>query len=275
MKRLIYQVYTGKRSKLYDHCTASVKAYAEDINEKEIPRNKVDYIIQTQPIMKIKPDVFATNRSKESYEKYGGFLPIYEKENAFNYWDRYDQIAIIDADVWVRPGTENIFNVMNNETEFAGMAERTAPILPWYKEKLIGYTRMQYSSLTDVDWRWNESGAHFYNMGVMLLNRHIVQYLKGKSKRYETGREFIERPEFKRFVDGLGAWKWSTDQTLLNYWVKKEKMEQHELSWKWNALYTAISNEDAKKAYFVHFFLKDKLPNRGEDVEKLMEDVNE
>ena len=275
MKRLIYQVYTGKRSKLYDHCTASVKAYAEDINKKEIPRNKVDYIIQTQPIMKIKPDVFATNRSKESYEKYGGFLPIYEKENAFNYWDRYDQIAIIDADVWVRPGTENIFNVMNNETEFAGMAERTAPILPWYKEKLIGYTRMQYSSLTDVDWRWNESGAHFYNMGVMLLNRHIVQYLKGKSKRYETGREFIERPEFKRFVDGLGAWKWSTDQTLLNYWVKKEKMEQQELSWKWNALYTAISNEDAKKAYFVHFFLKDKLPNRGEDVEKLMEDVNE
>tara|TARA_B100001121_G_scaffold270078_1_gene255078 strand:+ start:150 stop:980 length:831 start_codon:yes stop_codon:yes gene_type:complete len=274
-KRLIYQVYTGKRSKLYDHCTASVKAYAEDINEKESPNNKVDYIIQTQPIMKIKPDVFATNRSKESYEKYGGFLPIYEKENAFNYWDRYDQIAIIDADVWVRPGTENIFDVMNHETEFAGMAERTAPILPWYKEKLIGYTRMQYSSLTDVDWRWNESGAHFYNMGVMLLNRHIVQYLKGKSKRYETGREFIERPEFKRFVDGLGAWKWSTDQTLLNYWVKKEKMEQQELSWKWNALYTAISNEDAKKAYFVHFFLKDKLPNRGEDVEKLMEDVNE
>ena len=274
-KRLIYQVYTGKRSKLYDHCTASVKAYAEDINEKESPNNRVDYIIQTQPIMKIKPDVFATNRSKESYEKYGGFLPIYEKENAFNYWDRYDQIAIIDADVWIRPGTENIFNVMNHETEFAGMAERTAPILPWYKEKLIGYTRMQYSSLTDVDWRWNESGAHFYNMGVMLLNRHIVQYLKGKSKRYETGREFIERPELKRFVDGLGAWKWSTDQTLLNYWVKKEKMEQQELSWKWNALYTAISNEDAKKAYFVHFFLKDKLPNRGEDVEKLMEDVNE
>ena len=273
-KRLIYQVYTGKRSKLYDHCTASVKAYAEDINEKESPNNRVDYIIQTQPIMKIKPDVFATNRSKESYEKYGGFLPIYEKENAFNYWDRYDQIAIIDADVWIRPGTENIFNVMNHETEFAGMAERTAPILPWYKEKLIGYTRMQYSSLTDVDWRWNESGAHFYNMGVMLLNRHIVQYLKGKSKRYETGREFIERPEFKRFVDGLGAWKWSTDQTLLNWWIKNEKMNLQELDWKWNALFTAIPNDKIKEAYFVHFFLKDKLPNGGENVEELMEKVN-
>ena len=35
MKRLIYQVYTGNRSKLYDHCTASVKAYAERINKEE------------------------------------------------------------------------------------------------------------------------------------------------------------------------------------------------------------------------------------------------
>ena len=31
-KKLIYKVYTVKRSRLYDHCTASVKAYAERIN---------------------------------------------------------------------------------------------------------------------------------------------------------------------------------------------------------------------------------------------------
>jgi len=274
-KRLIYQVYTGKRSKLYDHCTASVKAYAEDINSKESPRNKVDYVIQTQPIMRIKPDVFATNRSKESYEKYGGFLPIFEKENAFDYWDRYDQICIIDADIWIRPGTPNIFNEMSNETEFAGVVERTAPILPWYQEKLKGYTRMQYSTLQDVDWKWNESGGHFFNMGMMLMNRQFVMYLpiqKSDGKR-QSGKAFIERPEFKRFVDGLGAWKWSTDQTLLNWWVKKENMQLQELSWKWNALFTAIPNDKIKEAYFVHFFLKDKLPNGGENVEELMEIV--
>tara|TARA_Y100000768_G_scaffold76842_1_gene54380 strand:- start:110 stop:943 length:834 start_codon:yes stop_codon:yes gene_type:complete len=274
-KRLIYQVYTGKRSRLYDHCTASVKAYAEDINSKESPRNKVDYVIQTQPIMRIKPDVFATNRSKESYEKYGGFLPIFEKENAFDYWDRYDQICIIDADIWIRPGTPNIFNEMSNETEFAGVVERTAPILPWYQEKLKGYTRMQYSTLQDVDWKWNESGGHFFNMGMMLMNRQFVMYLpiqKSDGKR-QSGKAFIERPEFKRFVDGLGAWKWSTDQTLLNWWVKKENMQLQELSWKWNALFTAIPNDKIKEAYFVHFFLKDKLPNGGENVEELMEIV--
>ena len=73
MKTLIYQVYTGKKSRLYDHCTYSVAEYAERIG--------AEYIQQKQPILKIKPDVFATNRSKESYEKYGGFLPIYEKES--------------------------------------------------------------------------------------------------------------------------------------------------------------------------------------------------
>lgn len=274
MKRLIYQVYTGNRSKLYDHCTASVKAYAEYINSKEIPRNKVDYVIQRQPIMRIKPDVFATNRSKESYEKYGGFLPIYEKENAFDYWDRYDQICIIDADIWIRPGSPNIFNEMANETEFAGMVERQAPILPWYQEKLKGYTRMQYSTLQDVDWKWNESGGHFFNMGLMLMNRQFVQYLPvGSNGKHQSGKDFIQRPEFKRFVDGLGAWKWSTDQTLLNWWVKKENMKLQELSWKWNALFTAIPNERIKEAYFVHFFLKDKLPNGGENVDQLMEIV--
>ena len=274
MKRLIYQVYTGKRSKLYDHCTASVKAYAEYINSKESPQNKVDYVIQTQPIMRIKPDVFATNRSKESYEKHGGFLPIYEKENAFDYWDKYDQICIIDADIWIRPGSPNIFNEMSNETEFAGMVERQAPILPWYQEKLRGYTRMQYSTLEDVDWKWNNSGGHFFNMGLMLMNRQFVNYLPIQSNgKRQSGKDFIQRPEFKRFVDGLGAWKWSTDQTLLNWWVKKENMKLQELSWKWNALFTAIPDDRIKEAYFVHFFLKDKLPNSGENVEQLMEKV--
>ena len=37
-------------------------------------------------------------------------LPIYEKENAFDYFDDYDQIAIIDADIYIRDTAPNIFN---------------------------------------------------------------------------------------------------------------------------------------------------------------------
>ena len=263
MKKLIFQVSVGKPSKLYTTCINSVAEYCK--------KYSIDHIVLTEPKLKIRPDMERTGRSKEAVERLG-YMPIYEKENAFDYFDRYDQICIVDADIWVRPETPNIFLELDNfsgTTEFAGVVERMAPILPWYKQKLVGYTRMQYSNLKDVNWEWtHENGALFYNMGLMLMDKKITKYLNG-----QTGKQFIQRPEFKDFVDGQGAWKWSTDQTLLNYWVKKEKMIQKYLDWKWNALYTAIPDDKIKEAYFVHFFLKDKLPNAGENIEELMEKV--
>jgi hypothetical protein len=261
MKRLIYQVYLGKRSKLYDHCTASVKAYCE--------RHGIDYEIQRTPILMIKPDVFATNRSKESYEKHGGFLPIFEKENAFTYLKTYDQVAIIDADVWVRPDAPNIFDELPEQYDFGGVVEREMPITEQYRNKIANYSRMQYSTIRGVDWKWNNSGGEFINMGVMVLNKRIETYLRG-----ETPRQFLNRPKFKPFVDGVGPWKWSTDQTLLNTWIKEEKMNVKNLSFQWNGLYTGIEMNKIKECYFVHFFLKDKLPNGGENVEELMKHVS-
>jgi hypothetical protein len=196
-----------------------------------------------------------------------GYLPIYEKENAFSYLDKYDAIAIIDADIYVKDNAPNIFNELEGNV-FAGVVERDMPITPKYASKIKSYSQGQYGSLKDVDWKWNDRGGEFMNMGMMLFSKDIKTYLKGN-----TPYEFITRPEFKGFVDGLGNWKWSTDQTLLNYWIKKEKMSVKQLSWKWNALYTAIEDKFLKDAYFIHFFLKDHLPDRGENVAKLKEVV--
>jgi len=168
MKRLIYQVYTGKKSKLYDHCTKSVAEYAKRIG--------ADHIVQRTPILMIKPDPFQTNRSKESYEKYGGFLPIYEKENAFSYLKSYDQIAIIDADIYVRPDCEDcLFTTVGTAVDFAGVIERTMPITPAYTQKLANYTRMQYAhpGLNQLfNWK-HPAGANFYNMGMMVINNRL------------------------------------------------------------------------------------------------------
>ena len=258
MKKLIYQVYVGKKSKLYDHCTASVAAYCKE--------HDIDHIVQRAPILFIKPDVFMTNRSKESYEKHGGYLPIYEKENAFTYLKTYDQVAVIDSDIWIRPGSPNIFSDIQLDADFAGVVEREMPITPEYKNKIVNYSRMQYSSIRNVDWQWNELGGEFFNMGMMVLNKSIEKYLNG-----ETPKQFLNRSRFKPFVDGLGPWKWSTDQTLLNTWIKEENMNIQRMHWKWNGLYTA--NTKIKDCHFVHFFLKDKLPAQGENVEQLMKDV--
>jgi hypothetical protein len=257
MKRLIYQVYVGKKSKLYDHCTASVKAYCKE--------QSIDYVCQTTPILFIKPDPFMTNRSHEATARLG-YLPIYEKENAFVYLKTYDQVAIIDSDIWIRPGSPNIFSDIQLDVDFAGVVEREMPITPEYKNKIINYSRMQYSSIRNVDWKWNDAGGEFMNMGMMVMNKSISKYFNN-----ETPAQFLKRPRFKPFVDGVGAWKWSTDQTLLNTWIKEESMKVQNLHWKWNGLYTA--NTKIKDCHFVHFFLKDKLPDHGENVDQLMADV--
>ena len=252
-------MYVGKKSKLYDHCTNSVKTYAKRIG--------ADYEVQRSPILMIKPDVFMTNRSKESYEKHGGFLPIYEKENAFAYLKSYDQVAIIDADVYIREDAPSIFEDLTDDYDFGAVLERDMPITSQYKQKIANYSKMQYgmSSLTNL-FNWNDQGANFYNMGIIVLNKSFNNYLDG-----QTPMQFLRQARFKAFIDGMGSWKWSTDQTLLNVFVKEEKVRVKNMDWRWNGLYTV--NTKIKECYFIHFFLKDKLPAAGENVEELMKNV--
>ena len=257
MKRLIYQVYVGKKSKLYDHCTASVKAYCK--------AHDIDYVLQDQPILMITPDPFQTNRSKEATARLG-YLPIYEKENAFAYLRTYDQVAIIDSDVYIRPDAPNIFEDLESEYDFGGVVEREMPITDAYKAKIRGYSAMQYQTIKHVDFKLNNLGYEFMNMGIMVMNKSVLNYLKGM-----TPLQFIRQPKYKAFVDGLGAWKWSTDQTLLNTWIKEDKLKVKNMHWKWNGLFSA--NTKIKECHFVHFFLKDKLPQAGENVEELMKKI--
>ena len=212
MKKLIYQVYTGKRNKLYDTCTSSVKQYADRIG--------AEYICQRQPILMIKPDPFLTNRHPRAWEEHGGFLPIFEKENAFNYLKSYDKVAIIDADIFIRENAPDIFDELPEEFDFGGVVERDMPLTEGQKSKVRSYSHAQSSTIKNVDWKWNKAGAEYMNMGVMLMNKSISKYLNG-----ETPRQFLNRPRFKPFVDGIGNWKWSTDQTLLNTWIKEDKIK--------------------------------------------------
>ena len=144
------------------------------------------------------------------------------------------------------------------------------PCAKKYKSKIRKYSKAAFENITDVDWKWNELGAEFYNMGMMVINsKKFLPYLKG-----QTAEQFIRRPEFKDFVDGIGYRKWSTDQMLLNYWVKKEKIPTLNMDWRWNGLFKGIDDNRLPEARFIHFFLKDLLPQKGENVQALMEAIN-
>ena len=261
MKRMIYQVAVGKQSQLYQHCIQSVNAYCS--------KHNIKHVVQTNPILKIRPDLERTGRSKEAVKRLG-YLPIYEKENAFEHIDDFDQIAIIDSDIYIRSNAPNIFNDLSQEYAFGAVVERDLPCAKKYKSKIRKYSKNAFNNLKDVDWKWNELGAEFYNMGLMVINcKNFKPYL-----RNQTAKEFISRNEFKDFVDGVGFYKWSTDQMLLNWWVKKENIPTKNMDWRWNGLYKGIDDNYLPQAYFIHFFLKDKLPQRGENVPALMEAIN-
>ena len=252
--RLIYQVYVGTESRLYDFCTANVAAYCR--------HHGIDYVVQREPVLRIQPDPKTSGRSEGAARL--GYLPIFEKENALAYLGEYDQVAVIDADVYVRPTAPNIFEDVDPEVDFAGVVERQMPITDSYRNKIRGYSSMQYDRLDDVDWNWNQDGAEFMNMGVMVMNYSLARFID------QSPAEFLARPEFKRFVDGVGGWKWSTDQTLLNWWLRACGAKVQHLDWRWNGLYKAVPIEEIITAHFVHFFLSVHLPDKGENVEQLL-----
>lgn len=260
MKRLIYQVKVGPNPPAYyDTCIGSAAEYCKKYN--------IDHVVQTEPILKIRP--LNSKRSEMAVERLG-YLPIFEKENAFNYLDQYDQIAIVDSDIYIRDTSPNIFDELEEDTVFAGVMEKDMPLTEQYVGKIRSYSHGQYGNLKDVE--WNKSPTHgfpFYNMGLMLFSNKIKEYLNG-----ETPEQFIRRKEFARFVDGEGNWKWSTDQTLLNYWVRKSGMKTKNLDWKWNTLFKAVLDERLSESYFVHFFLSNNLPKKGAEIQNIINDLS-
>jgi hypothetical protein len=258
VKRLIYQVSVGKPSKLYEHCIESVAEYCK--------KHDIEHYVLTKPKLRINPNPFTSNRSDGASRL--GYLPIYEKENAFDLLPKYDQIAIVDSDIYIRPDSPSIFEDFGTGKPFGAVCEREMAINKQYVAKIQNYSRMQYHNLHGkkrLDFKPNKFGYEFYNMGLMLMNQSFHDYIK------MPAHEWVTQSEFQPFIDGIGAWKWSTDQTLLNYFMKSRNVPVKHMHWKWNGLYTA--NTKISECHFVHFFLKDKLPERGENVDQLMRQI--
>jgi hypothetical protein len=260
MKRAIYQVAVGPQSKLYKYCVASVKEYADKIG--------ADHIVQTQPKLWIKPDPFTGQRSKESYEKYGGFLPIFEKENVFEYFKDFDQVAVIDADIFIKPDAPDVFADISTDYHFAAQFERELPVNQRYSQQINKYSREQLTNSVckQFDWDFDHPhGGEFFNSGMIVYNCKKMLEVLGNT----TPKQFMQRSYFRDFIDGIGAFRWQTDQITLNYWARKDDLSIQHVDWKFNALFGALQQGKIAEAHFVHFFMRHKLPNNGENIDEL------
>ena len=260
MKAAIYQVAVGNTPAYYRTCMNSVALYCAKLG--------IEHHVQLEPKLKIKPlDNKRFDRAGRSMMKLD-YLPIYEKENAFDLLYGFDKIAIIDADIYIRKNAPDIFAQIDMDTAFAGVRECDLPLTSKYLHKIQGFSTKQYEMFPQImKEHTTEIGIPFYNMGMMLLTSKLLEYLNG-----ESPEQFIRRKEFEGFVNGEGHWKWSTDQTLLNYWVKTSEMPTTNLDWKWNALVKAVKDDRLSEAYFLHFVLGGNLPNPEKTVQMIAND---
>ena len=283
-KTLIYQVYVGEQNKLYDWCTDSVRKYAADVIG-------ATYYCERNSILKIRPDMSRTERSKEAIERLG-YLPIFEKWGCLRFIKDYDYIYLIDADIYMKnflPQAKDLSIFLSDNLKektpidicaFREYDTRYSSYLQTetHARKVKQYTKMQYENLgmtSDPNWQ-------FYQCGFLILNckRIYETILRDLNLDYANNltishiQNWIYLKEFKNFVDGIGNYKWSTDQTLINYWIYTRQLKVYCLSWIWNCLFGTMTNDKAyKEACGVHFFLKDKLPDRGNNIEALAKKI--
>ena len=63
------------------------------------------------------------------------------------------------------------------------VSEREMDIQPWYQNKIKNYSHMQYAQLHNrgLDFKPNNLGYEFFNMGMILLNsKQFKPYLQGQ-----------------------------------------------------------------------------------------------
>lgn len=243
MNRLVYQVCLGPRRPLWDRCIASVRAYCQ--------RHGFTHLLQTEPVLRIVP--IKSARSANALRL--GYLSVFEKWNAYPLLRDYDEIALLDADVYAHPNAASIFEAVPEGFDFAAAIETTMPVTPAYAQKLRSYAQAQYG----------DSLRPFMNLGVQVVRPSFLRCFEGREMR-----EFIMQPRFAKYVNGEGAYRWQTEQTLTNDWLRDCGASVFPFPWQWNALYGALRSLEG--AQLVHFFLSDHLT--GDDPEKMLREGN-
>ena len=241
MRRLVWQVYIGQRRPLWESCLDSIEAYCE--------RHGFEHRVLTEPVLRIVP--LKSQRSEGALRM--GYLPIFEKFNAWALLHDFDEIAVIDADVYAKPDAPSIFDVVPSPFPFAAAIEREMPLTEAYAKRIAAYAQGQYGT------PWHP----FRNMGVTVLRPELLRWLDG-----QTPEEFIRREEFEPFVNGEGAYRWATEQTLTNTWLERERIPVFSLPWQFNCMYGAVIPEAYDQAHLIHFFNSDKLSS--DDPEEML-----
>jgi len=170
----------------------------------------------------------------------------YEKLQIFDLFEKYERIIFLDSDLLVTPRCPNLFSVTPERALGAFKVSNYTN----FHDKAI---RVIQDELGDIGW-----DRDYFNSGVMVVSRqHREVFNKNNGllkwiSRDTTGQLF-------------------SDQTYINYLVKKFGIEVYDLGYKFNHT-TAPKNSDRRfRSYIIHY--PGKGHRQGSKVEQIEKDA--
>jgi len=162
----------------------------------------------------------------------------------------YDQVLMVDADTIVHPDCPNFFN----ETDHNYCMVHDAGSYDWILRGMEHYKKHVFKNEWFDFWTYG-------NAGFQIVNKKHKDFFKSMTDFYFNNQDTIQ---FIQKSYGTG-----TDQTPLNYMLRKHKVDLKLLPWKYNMGGMAkreIIGDDmlhTKMGYVMHF---NGLPGKKEEV---------
>lgn len=140
--------------------------------------------------------------------------PIWNKELIYDIGKEYDKIGIVDSDTMIRWDAPNIFN--NIGKEFAGVVDNAD--LRWIINSLDVYENAFFKT-------WDRPNYNeYFNAGVLFFDKEYLTIFKQVLDFYLENQEILDN-----WNKGGGR-----EQTILNYFLKKNNVNKKELLPEWN-----------------------------------------
>ena len=127
----------------------------------------------------------------------------------------YNQVALVDVDTMVHPDAPNFFDETNGE--FSGVKDDL--MVEWVHNSIVGYQDM----FPNVNFDWTT----YFNCGFIVVNKKHKKLCKSITDFYYSNEDELRNRQHETLRKG-------SDQTPVNYLVRKGGYKITHLSKKWN-----------------------------------------
>jgi hypothetical protein len=264
MKNLIYQVVVGGENKLYEYFVQKVNVYCK--------KHGIDHYVQRTPLLNLqmnknesylwtnKQNSLNTSRIKSFLNL--GYLAIFEKLNGLINYDNYDNVCILDADIYVKETSPNIFEEFDNnkfDCAFVYTLEQ-----PWInKNNIKNVARSFYRDYYTVNKElktnipiikiFDSPCFDIFNNSFMLFSSNFLR------KQFENISiiDFLEKNQYKYFVGDLSkpvTQAGVSSDIFCNFWIMNNNFSIQRLHWKWDLEFNFdLEKQTLDEANFIHF----------------------